>query len=109
MNKIQKVFLDNEVVSLSHFMSLSGVGTATVVNCYKFQNVDMIDLNSPTIPTSCLVNLPSTRLGFTKRIAMTNGNPMGVSMSEDSKGKIVAGALAPHPPHLVYAQNPPQK
>ena len=23
-------------------------------------------------------------------------------------GKIVAGALAPHPPHLVYAQNPPQ-
>ena len=25
-----------------------------------------------------------------------------------SKGKIVAGALAPHPPHLVYAENPPQ-
>lgn len=24
------------------------------------------------------------------------------------KGKIVAGALAPHPPHLVYAENPPQ-
>jgi len=23
-------------------------------------------------------------------------------------GKIVAGALAPHPPHLVYAENPPQ-
>ena len=27
-------------------------------------------------------------------------------MSE--KGKIVMGALAPHPPHLVYAENPPQ-
>lgn len=25
-----------------------------------------------------------------------------------SKGKIVAGALTPHPPHLVYAENPPQ-
>ncbi len=24
------------------------------------------------------------------------------------KGKIVAGILAPHPPHLVYAENPPQ-
>lgn len=24
------------------------------------------------------------------------------------KGKIVAGVLAPHPPHLVYADNPPQ-
>jgi 2-aminophenol/2-amino-5-chlorophenol 1,6-dioxygenase beta subunit len=24
------------------------------------------------------------------------------------KGKIVAGLLAPHPPHLVYAENPPQ-
>lgn len=24
------------------------------------------------------------------------------------KGKIVAAALAPHPPHLVYAENPPQ-
>ena len=24
------------------------------------------------------------------------------------KGKIVAGSLAPHPPHLVYAENPPQ-
>ncbi|KAA3605414.1 MAG: tRNA U-34 5-methylaminomethyl-2-thiouridine biosynthesis protein [Planctomycetota bacterium] len=24
------------------------------------------------------------------------------------QGKIVAGALAPHPPHLVYAENPPQ-
>ncbi len=26
----------------------------------------------------------------------------------ESKGGIVAGFLAPHPPHLVYAQNPPQ-
>ena len=25
-----------------------------------------------------------------------------------AKGKIVMGALAPHPPHLVYAENPPQ-
>lgn len=25
-----------------------------------------------------------------------------------SKGKIVAGCLAPHPPHLVYGENPPQ-
>ena len=25
-----------------------------------------------------------------------------------TKGKIVAGVLAPHPPHLVYAENPPQ-
>jgi len=24
------------------------------------------------------------------------------------KGKIIAGVLAPHPPHLVYAENPPQ-
>lgn len=24
------------------------------------------------------------------------------------KGKILAGCLAPHPPHLVYAENPPQ-
>lgn len=25
-----------------------------------------------------------------------------------TKGKIMAGVLAPHPPHLVYAENPPQ-
>jgi 2-aminophenol/2-amino-5-chlorophenol 1,6-dioxygenase beta subunit len=25
-----------------------------------------------------------------------------------SRGEIVAGVLAPHPPHLVYAENPPQ-
>ena len=24
------------------------------------------------------------------------------------KGEIVAGYLAPHPPHLVYGENPPQ-
>ncbi len=30
-------------------------------------------------------------------------------MSKKSKqGRIIAGALAPHPPHLVYASNPPQ-
>jgi hypothetical protein len=25
-----------------------------------------------------------------------------------AQGKIVAGFVAPHPPHLVYAENPPQ-
>ena len=25
-----------------------------------------------------------------------------------TEGRIVAGYLAPHPPHLVYAENPPQ-
>ncbi len=25
-----------------------------------------------------------------------------------SKGEIIAGYLAPHPPHLVYGENPPQ-
>lgn len=30
---------------------------------------------------------------------------LGATMS---KGEIVAGCLAPHPPHLVYAENPPQ-
>jgi 2-aminophenol/2-amino-5-chlorophenol 1,6-dioxygenase beta subunit len=25
-----------------------------------------------------------------------------------AKGKVVLGAMAPHPPHLVYAENPPQ-
>jgi 2-aminophenol/2-amino-5-chlorophenol 1,6-dioxygenase beta subunit len=29
-------------------------------------------------------------------------------MSARPAGKIVAGVLAPHPPHLVYAENPPQ-
>lgn len=28
--------------------------------------------------------------------------------NEPSKGKIIAGFLAPHPPHLVYGENPPQ-
>lgn len=28
--------------------------------------------------------------------------------AQKSPGQIVAGALAPHPPHLVYAENPPQ-
>lgn len=27
---------------------------------------------------------------------------------KEKSGKIVAGALAPHPPHLIYAENPPQ-
>lgn len=29
-------------------------------------------------------------------------------LSMSQKGRIVGGALAPHPPHLVYAENPPQ-
>ncbi|HCH63984.1 MAG: tRNA U-34 5-methylaminomethyl-2-thiouridine biosynthesis protein [Deltaproteobacteria bacterium] len=29
-------------------------------------------------------------------------------MAESPTGRIVAGALSPHPPHLVYAENPPQ-
>ncbi len=29
-------------------------------------------------------------------------------MGSSKEGAIVAGALAPHPPHLVYAENPPQ-
>lgn len=28
--------------------------------------------------------------------------------STTNKGSIIAGVLAPHPPHLVYAENPPQ-
>ncbi len=28
--------------------------------------------------------------------------------AEPGTGRVVAGALAPHPPHLVYAENPPQ-
>lgn len=27
---------------------------------------------------------------------------------DDTRGRIVAGYLAPHPPHLIYAENPPQ-
>ncbi len=30
------------------------------------------------------------------------------SAPQDGRGKVVAGYLAPHPPHLVYAENPPQ-
>jgi 2-aminophenol/2-amino-5-chlorophenol 1,6-dioxygenase subunit beta len=29
-------------------------------------------------------------------------------MSTNTKGEILAGFLAPHPPHLVYGENPPQ-
>jgi 2-aminophenol/2-amino-5-chlorophenol 1,6-dioxygenase beta subunit len=29
-------------------------------------------------------------------------------MSESEAGRVVGGVLAPHPPHLVYAENPPQ-
>ena len=34
-------------------------------------------------------------------------NPAGLPTSM-GKGRIVAGCIAPHPPHLVYAENPPQ-
>ena len=27
---------------------------------------------------------------------------------QDDRGRVVAGYLAPHPPHLIYAENPPQ-
>ncbi len=30
------------------------------------------------------------------------------SAARSGKGRIIAGCLAPHPPHLVYADNPPQ-
>lgn len=30
------------------------------------------------------------------------------NVEQNKLGKIVAGCLAPHPPHLVYAENPPQ-
>lgn len=30
------------------------------------------------------------------------------SPGPEAKGRIVAGFLAPHPPHLIYAENPPQ-
>lgn len=32
----------------------------------------------------------------------------GQTATGHNRGRIVAGALAPHPPHLVYAENPPQ-
>ena len=34
-------------------------------------------------------------------------NPAGLPTFM-GKGRIVAGCIAPHPPHLVYAENPPQ-
>src|SRR5688572_32253852 len=34
--------------------------------------------------------------------------PPGAAARLSSKGKIVAGCLTPHPPHLVYADNPKQ-
>lgn len=33
---------------------------------------------------------------------------MSKKEQQQTKGEIVAGLLAPHPPHLVYAENPPQ-
>ena len=33
---------------------------------------------------------------------------MSLNQGSVGSGKIVLGALAPHPPHLVYAENPPQ-
>lgn len=33
---------------------------------------------------------------------------MSSSKNRSERGQIVAGCIAPHPPHLVYAENPPQ-
>ncbi|MBF27094.1 MAG: tRNA U-34 5-methylaminomethyl-2-thiouridine biosynthesis protein [Euryarchaeota archaeon] len=38
-------------------------------------------------------------------VSFMNKNSLRSNMS---KGEIVLGCLAPHPPHLVYAENPPQ-
>ena len=38
-------------------------------------------------------------------VSFMNKNSLRPNMS---KGEIVLGCLAPHPPHLVYAENPPQ-
>ena len=38
-------------------------------------------------------------------VSFINKNSLRPDMS---KGEIVLGCLAPHPPHLVYAENPPQ-
>jgi 2-aminophenol/2-amino-5-chlorophenol 1,6-dioxygenase beta subunit len=38
-------------------------------------------------------------------VSFINKNSLRPNMS---KGEIVLGCLAPHPPHLVYAENPPQ-
>ena len=38
-------------------------------------------------------------------VSFMNKNSLRANMS---KGEIVLGCLAPHPPHLVYAENPPQ-
>lgn len=37
-----------------------------------------------------------------------SGNGSTSTTTPEGTGRIVAGALAPHPPHLVYAENPPQ-
>ena len=40
-----------------------------------------------------------------RRRCIEDAEALGANMA---KGSIVAGCLAPHPPHLVYADNPPQ-
>jgi 2-aminophenol/2-amino-5-chlorophenol 1,6-dioxygenase beta subunit len=46
----------------------------------------------------------TTRRGALPRTAST----APASPRRLAAGAIVAGILAPHPPHLVYAENPPQ-
>jgi len=38
----------------------------------------------------------------------SQSHPTGKSSMGRGAGEIVAGIIAPHPPHLVYAENPPQ-
>jgi len=40
--------------------------------------------------------------------AATDTRPARPAAAPDTRGRIVAGYLAPHPPHLIYAENPPQ-
>lgn len=44
----------------------------------------------------------------TEKKKSLESSPSPVVSKTSGKGRIVAGCLAPHPPHLVYAENPPQ-
>lgn len=51
----------------------------------------------------------ATPRGNTKTSPSTSrATPAAAKPTVSTKGRIVAGCLAPHPPHLVYADNPPQ-
>jgi len=47
-------------------------------------------------------------MGTTDQSTEKKREAMDKKTSNKGKGKIVAGCLAPHPPHLVYAENPKQ-